>query len=346
MIIYKKDSKGKIRYLNISVELDMLKQESWILHWKPIFNSKKCKWKNIWKSNETSPSQQASKQARALIDKKLSEWYFETVKEALSEEVILPMLAKDYKKEKHKINWNNWVYVQPKFDGMRCLAVIKDWKATLYSRKGKKIDTMNHIVKDLESKNMNDIILDWELYCHWESFQENMKMIKKYREWFSENIKYNIYDCIVNSWFSIRTNRILPDFTHCKEVFTKVIYSEDELIKQHKVFLSEWYEWTMVRHSDEWYVVNKRSSQLLKYKDFIDKTYKIIDVVPSEARPEQWVIVCEWFKASLKMSHADREEMLTNKNKYIWATAEVRFFEYTDDWLPRFPVCCWIREDK
>ena len=27
-------------------------------------------------------------------------------------------------------------------------------------------------------------------------------------------------------------------------------------------------------------------------------------------------------------------------------TAEIRFFEYTDDGLPRFPVCVGIRLDK
>jgi hypothetical protein len=35
----------------------------------------------------------------------------------------MPMLAKVYEKEKAKIDWDN-AYVQPKLDGMRCLAFI------------------------------------------------------------------------------------------------------------------------------------------------------------------------------------------------------------------------------
>ena len=46
------------------------------------------------------------------------------------------------------------------------------------------------------------------------------------------------------------------------------------------------------------------------------------------------------------MSHKDREELLANANKYIGQTAEVRFFEWTDDGFPRFPICVWFRLDK
>jgi len=77
--------------------------------------------------------------------------------------------------------------------------------------------------------------------------------------------------------------------------------------------------------------------------------------VPSERRPEQGVIVCEMpsgnihnktFHANLKFSHAEREEILNNKDKYIGQTAEIRFFEFTEDGIPRFPVCVGFRLDK
>jgi hypothetical protein len=34
------------------------------------------------------------------------------------------------------------------------------------------------------------------------------------------------------------------------------------------------------------------------------------------------------------------------KEEYIGQTAEVRFFEYTDGGIPRFPVCVGFRLDK
>jgi hypothetical protein len=38
--------------------------------------------------------------------------------------------------------------------------------------------------------------------------------------------------------------------------------------------------------------------------------------------------------------------MLINKQDYLGKTAEIRFFEFTDDGLPRFPVMVGIRLDK
>ena len=39
-------------------------------------------------------------------------------------------------------------------------------------------------------------------------------------------------------------------------------------------------------------------------------------------------------------------DILKNKEMFIGKKAEIRFFEYTDDGLPRFPVCFGIRLDK
>ena len=108
----------------------------------------------------------------------------------------------------------------------------------------------------------------------------------------------------------------------------------------------------MIRHSEEGYQVNKRSSQLLKYKDFLDEVYEVIDIEPSEARPTQGVALCfcnrtlRTFSTGMKFSHEAREEILRNKDMYIGQKAEIRFFEFTDDGLPRFPVCVGFRFDK
>ena len=48
----------------------------------------------------------------------------------------------------------------------------------------------------------------------------------------------------------------------------------------------------------------------------------------------------------MKYSHEEREDFLTNKKKYIGKPAEIRFFEYTDAGIPRFPVMVGIRLDK
>ncbi len=204
--IFKRDSKDNIRYLYISVIDDELIQESGIINTdSPIIHRKKCKGKNIGKSNETSPHQQAVSEANSLIVSKYSEGYFETKEEAENELVILPMLAKSYEDEKHKIDWNN-CFIQPKLDGQRCLIIIKNGTIKLISRDGKLITTMQHIINDLEyvwKDVTKDIIYDGELYVHGLSFQENMKLIKKVSKETSK-VKFHCYDVINNEPFLTR----------------------------------------------------------------------------------------------------------------------------------------------
>lgn len=349
--IYKKDSSGKIRYLHISHEGHFVVQESGVVGTNnPVINRSACEAKNIGKSNATTPEHQAMLEARSKLDEKRRLGYFYTIEEAQrlgGKDFLLPMLAKDFKKEVKKVTYP--CYVQPKLDGMRSLGSEDDG---FMSRTGKAIDTLGHIVlADLE-----DAILDGELYAHGISFQENMKLIKKYRAGETEQVKYHVYDMVMDAPFEERRAILYNllrnlDNPNIEIVPTWIVNSKEEIVEFHQRFISQGYEGTMVRHSDEGYAVNKRSSQLLKYKDFIDEVYTVNEVWPSESRPEQGVIECVTskgitFNCGMKFSHAEREDILRNKEEYIGLKAEIRFFEYTDGGLPRFPVCVGFRLDK
>lgn len=356
--IYKKDSSGKIRYLEISNDGHFVVQESGVVGTNnPVINRSACEAKNVGKSNATTPESQAYIEAQAKLTEKMRLGYFNSIEEAQEKggaDFLLPMLAKDFKKEMKKVTFP--CYVQPKLDGMRALGT----EESLMSRTGKEIDTLKHIVlADLE-----DVVLDGELYAHGISFQENMKLIKKYRPHFTEQVKYHVYDIVMDAPFSVRyeiMSELLAKLNNPNlEVVTTVLVNNmDEINHYHQQFIALGYEGTMVRHSEEGYAVNKRSSQLLKYKDFIDEVYEVVDVIPSESRPEQGVVVCakkmeqagdnvwvQTFNCGMKFSHAEREEILTNKHNYIGQKAEIRFFEFTDAGIPRFPVCVGFRLDK
>ena len=113
MILYKKDSKGKIRFVEIYPEGDKVVQKHGILDGAVVYNESKCIGKNIGKSNETTPERQAELEAQSKLLKKLDEGYYKTIDEANNETVVLPMLAKDFKEEVHKVSYP--VYVQPKY---------------------------------------------------------------------------------------------------------------------------------------------------------------------------------------------------------------------------------------
>ena len=355
--IYKKDSKGKIRFLRIYTDGNEVVQKSGVLDTENVLEHRsESKAKNIGKVNETTPAQQAILEAVSKIETKMTEGYFQTIDEAENTKVILPMLAKEYSKEKHKIVYP--CYAQPKLDGMRSLG---GKNKMLISRKGKEISTMSHIQADLDTIDNNDY-LDGELYAHGKSFQENMKVIKKDRGAETKAVKFHVYDLVSESMSF--TNRysvlkdIVKDLPNIEIVPTILIQNEQELIDNHKLFIAAGYEGTIVRHSDAVYAIDKRDSQLLKYKDFQDIAIKILDVIPMDKNPEQGTFVFHWKGAKghvlgddilgcgMRFSHAERADMLKNKSDYIGKTAEVRFFEYSDDGVPRFPVTVGIRLDK
>ncbi len=144
MKIYKLDSKGKVRVLEIESTDGYLIQTSGLLDGKKVEHKKLCKPKNIGKVNETTPQYQADIEAGALILKKLREGYFETIEEAKTVKVILPMLAHDYFKKEKKVQFP--CYAQPKLDGMRGLGNM----GKLISRANKEINTLKHIQNDLK----------------------------------------------------------------------------------------------------------------------------------------------------------------------------------------------------
>lgn len=355
--LYKKDSKGKLRVLNIWAEGADLVQTSGLADGKLVEARKTCKGKNLGKSNQTTPEQQAEQEMKSKIIEKLKTDYFETEKEAMNTEVVLPMLAKDYKKEFKKVDWKKNVYTQPKLNGMRCFAIITGGNVKLISRENTDIleqhgNSMKHLVPELAK--LPSGVYDGELYAHAYTFQENMELIKKYRPGESENVKLHVYDFVSDKPYGDRNTKLIQNTKDCDVISivpTKIIYNEEQLKENHSKYLSEGFEGTIIRHGDTGYELNHRSSSLLKFKDFIDITAKIVDVIPMENRPKQARLVCtakntDEFKANLKFSHADREMILKKKAEYIGKTAEIRFFEYTDDGLPRFPVCVGFRLDK
>ncbi len=354
--IYKKDSKGKVRVLHVYTKGSDVVQNSGV-HGSEnmISHTHTCEGKNIGKSNETTPEQQAVLEATSKIENKMSTGYFKTVEEAENNIVILPMLAKDYKKESHKVKFP--CIVQPKLDGMRALY---NNQTGFISRKGKAINTMNHIVKEMPivAHLLNKTFLDGELYVHGETFQENMRLIKKDRGEETKKVKYYVYDIVSDLPFTERF-KLLKSYAFAIDaielVKTYVVNDEKALKRLHSEFISQGYEGTIIRHSNAGYAINKRDSQLLKYKDFIDITCEVIDIVPSEKNPKQGVIHCQFdgkngqtatFGCGMRFSHKEREEMLILKEQYIGQTAEIRFFEYTDDGLPRFPIMVGVRLDK
>jgi DNA ligase-1 len=310
--VYKKDSKGKLRIKIISADNGEVIQESGLDGGKLVRHTSIAKPKNVGKTNETSSRQQAYNEAKALIVKNLKEGYYETLEET-EQIVILPMLADKYHEQSDKIDWTD-AYVQPKLDGMRCLDTLNG----KISRKNTPIETMGHI--EVIRPTGITCAVDGELYRHGSTFQENMSIIKKVRPGTSE-VKHHVYDVVSELPFIDRyiiLSEIVKESTNLVLVPTFKVNSLEDVTKFHAQFIEDGYEGSMIRWGSEGYKVNARSIHLLKFKDFLDETYEIVDVLPSDKNPEQGVVQCvmpdgQTFGCGMKFSHGERKEFLNNK---------------------------------
>lgn len=295
--------------------------------------------KNIGRSNETTPQQQAQLEMESVKKKKLDSGYVEDIETVLQNTIVpRPMLANDYNKHLKKIQGN--IYIQPKLDGCRCIANTKTGK--LYSRKGKVLNLV-HISSAILEMSWNSEWIDGELYCHGLDFQSTMSLIKKYVPE-STCIQYHVYDCISNEPFG---KRFIP-FKNTKYIICVETVKSDNIEKYHSEFIKQGYEGTMVRLDKE-YEVDKRSFSLFKYKDFQQEEYTIVDFLQEKHKDTLGSIcLCDGektFNARPSMSHDRLLEIWENQKDYIGKKASVKFFEKTNSGIPRFPILIGIREE-
>ena len=355
MDIFKLDTKGKLRILQVYVNNDVLHQDSGIDGGKIIKREKVCTPKNVGKANETTGYQQALLQCSSVIKRKLREGYSETREEAKVNVHVSPMLAHEYSAHSKKIDWTT-AYANYKLDGIR-----GNWlNPALISRKNKPFDTLGHITKELQNVNL---ILDGEIYVNTSyTFQETTRLIKKYRPGQTELLKYHVYDTILDIPYIERYNKLMEtveDLEVIDIVQPFKIRSFEELEIFNIKSLMAGYEGSMLRWGNDGYSMNKRSDRLLKYKKFLDIDAIIKAIIPNEADPTMGTPVFTYthtegefdgetviFKGGVKGGHAFRREMLENSEDYVGKLGSVRFFEWTDAGKPRFPVFHGIHIDR
>lgn len=316
------------------------------------------KGKNIGRTNETTPYGQAVLEASGKWKKQKYKGYSESAVVAKPEHK--PMLAHSYDKYKHKVSWDT-AWAQPKLDGIRCLARWENGDVRLYSRGGKPILTMKHIVNQLKdiAKYVdleNHPTLDGELYVHGEKFQNIVSWVKKEQP-DSLKIEYHIYDVITPETFTDRTEIYLPNesqlWPNIKEVPLVPVYSEEDLQDFHDSFVMSSYEGAMLRWGDCLYKEGYRSQQLLKFKKFDDSEFEIVGASEGKGRFEGMCVfqlkteAGGLFDCMPEGSAEERRAYWDEREKYMGKMMTVRFFGWSTSAvpLPRFPIGVAVRSE-
>lgn len=315
--------------------------------------------KNIGRSNETTPQQQAVLELRSRVNKQLDKGYVRTPAEATAPAtnslgLKKPMLAQPIDKVKpESIDWEN-AYAQPKLDGHRCLV-----NGIMYSRQGKEI-LLPHIREALGDYGLLDKGLDGELYVHGMMLQDIGSLVKKPRQE-SRQLILHVYDLMRDAPYHERLAELQellagvqgPILAHTTEVVT----GRDHLDTLHKQWLAEGYEGSILRHGLAPYQDDKRSNALLKVKDFTDTEFEVIGVergTPNGSY-EVPVWVCrnpaglteddKTFKVTAQGTMQQKHEQWLMKHTFIGRLLTVQHFGYSKGNVPLLPVALRWRDD-
>jgi len=336
--------------------------------------------KNIGRSNETTPAQQADAEANAKWTKKKErEGYVEELERAKAGEDdaeggIPPMLAQTYGDANPKYRAFP-AHGQRKLNGVRCIVVVKNGAVSLWSRKRKPILGVPHVQKAYEDafKAVQGYYeIDGELYRHGWSLQKISGYVRKEKTKPGfEQISHHVYDLPtfessgdherlweqrqkdIDNLFEI----FIGDRPEIKKVETVVLMNEAHMKDVANGFVKdEAYEGLMYRHLKSKYEAKKRSYGLLKVKEWKEEEFPIIAV--SEGRGKfagKAIFTCrtvegrdpgapQEFDCCAPGNFADREEYLRRGDEMIGQQLTVKFFEWTDEKKPQFPVGMAVRD--
>ena len=336
--------------------------------------------KNIGKANETSIFNQAVSEARSDWNKKKDKNYRETIEELEKEDglALLPMLALKYKDCIHKLKFP--CCAQIKLNGVRCLAKkISETKIEFTSRTGKAWKTLAHIEKQLLPILKIGEVLDGEIYNHDLDLHEIVSRVTDYQARLTEELEYWVYDVVdatltfeernylYNFVLPQRNSKVTPVFdqdrfiTHYGQIkFVESVELDDNTTIDfwHDKFVELGYEGLILRNKAGMYRLGGyRSSDLLKYKKFIDEEFEIISYEQADGTQIGCIkFVCinhhdpekkknnGTFTVVPKYTLKKRREMFLNWKLYIGKKLTVRYFNLTPDNVPFHPVGVVVRD--
>lgn len=358
--LFHKTKIGAIFQWQVEVQGDEIVTTYGLLGGQKTEARKRATPKNVGRKNETTGEQQAFAEAKSMHKFKLDRKYSFTP-EAAQEPLELPMLAHEFGKVK------NATYpfdLQPKLDGVRCLAKWEEDRVVLMSRSGKPYH-IPHISEALQTFLPRDRKLDGEIYVHGMSFQEIVTLVKKYREE-SKVLEFHVYDCPIDNqeekqWTEryrdlCETFGLAVNPGNIKLVPTWTVSAQEEKDEVFGRCIEDGYEGAIARLHHGLYQYGYRSRELLKIKDFDDGEFPVIGAYQGEGKFEGCVTwTCEApnglpFGVCPKGTLEKKKEwwwvFCRRPSAFIGRLMKVKYFGFTDDGLPRFPIGLGFREDE
>lgn len=282
---------------------------------------------------------------------------------------LLPMLAKTFNNTNNKIFNKTPIRIgQYKINGLRCIISAKRNNTDMFkpitlrfqSREGTYWNSLSnledYLLTVIPNKFLNKMIdedweLDGELYLPGYKVNEINHFVKDPKCKENKFIQYWCYDAIIDDTPQYRRLDILGkvfenrtyEFTSLnnhlnnKERFIYInnytIENEDDAVKHRNLFINLGFEGLILRDPDKEYQIGKRNSSMIKFKDVMEGSFKIIDIYPEGISRNIPLFLCkndinnETFEVHINGTLKDQEKYLYSKNKFIGKTLYITFGE-------------------
>jgi ATP-dependent DNA ligase len=196
---------------------------------------------------------------------------------------------------------NEWVYVQKKSDGKRCIAIVKNDGVSFYARSGKEIENLNrhelliNSLKTIRSTKTYDFILDGELVIENEDgsdadrqYSNGLITKKNLPKEEVEKFSFVVWDIVPLDEFQNNSNStpyeeryytllgaLIPNFSNLKLIPTFVAVNPEQASRITNHFIKEGFEGSIIKTPYHYYE-RKRSKNWMKYKVILDCDLKVV----------------------------------------------------------------------
>jgi len=367
-VLYKRTKKGQIQQWQIVIEDNSFYTIEGIMggaqtQSKPTF----CYGKNIGKSNESEPDEQAYIEAIAKHDKKLKSKYYLNIKDIDDDSFFEPALCEKYVEFFEKIDFKKGVALELKLNGSRCVIT----SSGAFSRKGEEYFCLDHIKNVLKPifDLYPDAVIDGELFNP--ALKNRLNVItklvsvnRKAKDVTPQNIidsekyvQFHIYDGLNFNGIDETTpfikrkealKELIEGLNYCYYHPYEIVFSDEDVRAALKKTKDNGDEGIVIKILDAPYK-NGRSKNFLKLKNWIDEEFEILGFMEGEGNWAGCVkmVVCKLnqtatngkttFESNIRGTMEELTELWNNRHQHVGKKATVDFQEYSEYNIPLIP---------
>ena len=264
--------------------------------------------------------------------------------------------------EEKRLRGRTEVAVEPKLDGIRCLAIVRKGSVTMLARSGKQITNFDDTI-GAQLLELGDGAYDGEIMGR--DFTALMRQAYRKDHVDVRDTYFALFDFLpLSEWDSKETvlgcsaryqelrSRVIPGLKWVRVVPRSVVPPDWDAIKElHDQFVAQGYEGAMVKDTAAPYRFG-RGTEVMKLKAFHDVDLEIEGFVEGTGKHEgklgSVVVSYEGVEVQVGSGWSDelREAVWSDREAFLGRVIEVRYQEVTPDGSLRFPTFKCFRNDR